>query len=58
VTYDLISLRRVGTVYWIRLAAGWGIQPEHSWVVPGTVRKDTMTLFGVGLVLIRMSAEQ
>ncbi len=51
--FDLV-IRRVPRHHWVRLAATTRIEPGHGWLYGNLVRRDTATIRGIGLVLMRI----
>jgi hypothetical protein len=48
------TIRGIPGHYWIRLFVGRVRHPGHRWMYSGIVRRDTFTLLGWGLILMRM----
>lgn len=51
---DLYFSRKHRNWEWVRLVCGAHIDPGHEWLYSGLVRRDTYTVLGVGVVLLRL----
>jgi hypothetical protein len=51
--FDILT-RKIPRHHWVRLTAGTHIEPGHHWRYANLIRRDTLTVNGVGLVLTRM----
>lgn len=49
-----VVLRGVPGHHWVRIAVTRGAEPGHGWLYQRIVRRDTFTVHGVGLVVLRM----
>lgn len=48
------TIRRVPRHYWWRVFIGRVRHPGHRWMYDGIVRRDTFTVWGWGLIVMRM----